>query len=92
MTTDAEQEAERDAERRAASPRGAGWIFSPAVDLATFGGSAAASLLLLAIGWRCGWLDRAAPEWTWIVCVLAVDVAHVWSTAFRAYVEPREWR
>ncbi|MCA9105658.1 MAG: hypothetical protein KDA83_09550 [Planctomycetales bacterium] len=68
------------------------WLFSPTVDLVAFLGSACLSLLLLVFGgWR-GWLHADSPEWTWVTCILAVDVAHVWSTAFRAYFEPVEWQ
>lgn len=77
---------------RSRSIRGQGpWIFSPAVDLFAFLGSAVLSLVLLLIGATQGWLNTTSPEWTWVTCVLAVDVAHVWSTAFRAYFEPVEW-
>lgn len=71
------------------------WLFSPAVDLAAFGGSAALSLALLAVGWRLGLLDGAkadTPEWTWVAAVLLIDVAHVWSTLFRVYLDPAEFR
>lgn len=73
------------------SPSSQAWIFSPAVDLTAFLGSAILSLLLLTLGATQGWLHASSPEWTWVTCVLAVDVAHVWSTAFRAYFEPIEW-
>jgi hypothetical protein len=71
------------------------WLFSPAVDLAAFGGSAALSFALLAVGWRLGLLDGAkadTPEWTWVAAVLLIDVAHVWSTLFRVYLDPEELR
>jgi hypothetical protein len=58
------------------------WIFSRRVDLGVFGGSALASLVLLAVGARLGLLHDDAPEWTWVTAVLLVDVAHVWSTGF----------
>jgi hypothetical protein len=66
------------------------WLFSATVDLATFGGSAVVSLLLLAVGYYAGWLDRDSPEWTWVGAVLLVDVAHVYATAFRVYFSPAE--
>lgn len=71
------------------------WLFSPAVDVAAFGGSALLSFVALAIGWQFGWLDGEkadTPEWTWIVGVLLIDVAHVWSTLFRVYLDPEEFR
>lgn len=80
--------------RAAAAPRSR-WLFSPAVDLAAFGGSAALSLVALAVGWQLGWLDGEkadTPEWAWVVGVLLIDVAHVWSTLFRVYLDPDEFR
>lgn len=68
------------------------WLFSPSVDLATFGGSALLALGLLAAGWKFGWLENDTPEWTWVAAVLLVDVAHVWATAFRVYFVPHELR
>ena len=71
------------------------WLFSPVVDVAAFGGSALLSFVALAIGWQFGWLDGEkadTPEWTWIVGVLLIDVAHVWSTLFRVYLDPEEFR
>ncbi len=68
------------------------WLFSPAVDLAAFLGSAVASLVLLAVGVRLGLTGQGTPDWTWIVGVLLIDVAHVWSTAFVVYFDPVELR
>jgi hypothetical protein len=71
------------------------WLFSPAIDVAAFGGSAALSLAALAVGWRFGWLDGErtdTPDWAWIGGVLLIDVAHVWSTLFRVYLDPVEFR
>ncbi len=62
------------------------WLFSPAIDLAVFGGTALISLLLVLVP------HHGTPEWTWIAGVLLVDVAHVWSTAFVVYLDPAEWR
>jgi len=71
------------------------WLFSPAVDVAAFGGSAVLSFVALAVGWHFGWLDGEkadTPEWTWIAGVLLIDVAHVWSTLFRTYLDREEFR
>lgn len=70
------------------------WLFSAPVDLGAFLGSAALSFLALAIGAQFGWLDgdkRDTPDWTWIAAVLLIDVAHVWSTIFRVYLDPVEF-
>lgn len=66
------------------------WLFSPAIDLAAFTGSAVLSLALLAVGWVTGTLDGASPDWTWVFAVLLVDVAHVHLTFVRVYMDPRE--
>ncbi len=66
------------------------WLFGRRTDLLVFGGSAALALLLAVAGTAAG-LDEA-PTWTWIVCVLLVDVAHVHATAFRTYFDQRELR
>ncbi|MDA8746131.1 hypothetical protein N9N28_16015 [Rubripirellula amarantea] len=66
------------------------WLFSPSVDLCTFLGSAIIALGLLAIGAPLGLLDRETPEWTWIVAILMIDVAHVYSTGFRVYFDREE--
>lgn len=68
------------------------WLFSRNVDLSIFLGSAVASLLLLALGWRLGILNEDSPEWTWVSAVLLIDVAHVWTTTFRVYFDAAEVR
>lgn len=68
------------------------WLFSARVDLAVFLGSALVALALLPLGAELGVLYGDSPEWTWIVAVLLVDVAHVWSTAFRVYLDTEELR
>lgn len=68
------------------------WLFSPAIDLGAFLGSAIASLILLGAGAHFGLLNNDSPDWTWISAVLLIDVAHVWSTGFRVYFDPQEIR
>ncbi|MBA3392656.1 MAG: hypothetical protein H0T89_08435 [Deltaproteobacteria bacterium] len=65
------------------------WLFSPAIDLTVFGGTAVVALALVLLGPHYG---STEPEWSWIVGVLLVDVAHVWSTAFVVYFDPAELR
>jgi hypothetical protein len=76
------------------SPFGADrrWLFGRGTDVAVFGGSAAVSLALLALGVALGIADEDAPGWVFLSCVVAVDVAHVWSTAFRVYLDGAEVR
>lgn len=66
------------------------WLFSPVVDLSVFLGSALVSLLLLWVGAFTGALYSDTPDWAWVPAILLVDVAHVYSTAFRVYFVPNE--
>ena len=50
------------------------------------------SLLLLAGGARLGLLDGDLPVPLWLLLVVGVDVAHVWSTGWRVYADPEELR
>lgn len=68
------------------------WLFSRRLDLALFGGSALAAWLLVGLGALLGVHQSDAPEWTWLCCVVAIDVAHVWSTGFRVYFDGVEIR
>ena len=66
------------------------WLRSPSWDIAVFGGSAMLAAALLAWGQITGVLTGATPTWAWIATVVGVDVAHVWSTAYRVYLDPAE--
>ncbi|HRY44095.1 MAG TPA: hypothetical protein P5164_09130 [Thermoanaerobaculia bacterium] len=68
------------------------WLFSRRADLLLFGGPALVSLLLLAGGARLGLLDGDLPVPLWLLLVVGVDVAHVWSTGWRVYADPEELR
>jgi hypothetical protein len=69
------------------------WLFGRNVDLLTFGGSALVAVGLVALGAPLGWLARrSSPEWVWLACIVAIDVAHVWSTSFRVYLDGAEVR
>lgn len=75
------------------APRSEGpWLFGRRTDLLAFGGSAALSFVALAVGAATGVLHGDSPEWVWLAMILAVDVAHVWSTAFRVYLDGSEVR
>ena len=67
-------------------------MWSPAADLAVFGGSAALAFGVVGVGHLLGIADGVLPEWGWLGFVLAVDVAHVWSTLFRTYLDGQELR
>ncbi len=66
------------------------WMWSARTDLAVFGGSAAVALGLAALAEPLGMGRAGLPEWGWIAFVLAIDVAHVWSTLFRTYFDREE--
>lgn len=68
------------------------WLFSPAVDLAAFLGSAVVALALLAVGASLGVLNSDSPEWTWITAILLIDVAHVYATGFRVYANREDFQ
>ncbi len=68
------------------------WLFSRNTDLGVFLGSALASLVALWIGAQAGILYDDTPDWAWIPAVLLIDVAHVYSTAFRVYFDKAEWQ
>ncbi len=68
-----------------------GWLFSPGVDLTVFAGCALVSVaLVLAAPWLGAVGDT--PLWAWVLLVVCVDVAHVWSTLFRTYLDGEELR
>ncbi|MBN1208686.1 MAG: hypothetical protein JXB05_27745 [Myxococcaceae bacterium] len=67
------------------------WLFGRGVDLAVFAGAALASVaLVLAAPWIGAVGDT--PLWAWVLLVVCVDVAHVWSTVFRTYLDGDELR
>jgi hypothetical protein len=68
------------------------WLVSARWDVTVFGGSALLAFALLGWGRATGVLDGVTPPWAWIATVLAVDVAHVWATAYRVYLDPEETR
>ena len=73
-----------------ASSVNSAWLFGKREDLLLFGGSTAVALLFLGIGHATGLLDGDAPPWLFLVAVVGVDVAHVWSTGWRVLSEGHE--
>ncbi len=65
---------------------GSVWLVSGPVDLAMFLGPAVAAFLLLGLE---PWLAPRGltPLPLWVVAVLLVDVAHVWATIYRTYLD-----
>ncbi len=68
------------------------WMWGARADLAVFGGSALLALGLVAYGHETGLSQAGLPDWGWVAFVLGVDVAHVWSTLFRTYLDGEEVR
>ncbi len=67
------------------------WLLGKATDLALFGGSAAAALLLLALGAVTGLVHGDTPPWLFLGAVVFVDVAHVWATGYRVYLDAADF-
>ena len=68
------------------------WLFSRELDLGVFLGAALVSFGALGVGALAGVLHDETPGWAWVPAVVLCDVAHVWSTAFRTYLDPAERR
>ncbi|GMU60372.1 MAG: hypothetical protein AMXMBFR34_21350 [Myxococcaceae bacterium] len=68
------------------------WLFSPKVDVAVFVGSALASVAVVWAAQALGLVTvgEGTPPWAFLVFVVGVDVAHVWSTLFRVYLDGEE--
>lgn len=68
------------------------WIWGARVDLSVFVGSA---VVALALAVCAPWLASPGgglPVWGYLLFVIAVDVAHVYATLFRTYLDPDELR
>jgi len=61
-------------------------------DLWIFGGSFALPLLLVLLAELFGTPNRELPEWAFLAFVVGVDVAHVYATLFRTYLDREELR
>jgi len=68
------------------------FLFGARGDLLTFGGAVALSLALLTLGAVTGALDGEMSPGLWLALVVGIDVAHVWSTTLRVYLDPAELR
>ncbi|REG26024.1 hypothetical protein ATI61_112119 [Archangium gephyra] len=67
------------------------WLFGRGVDLTVFAGSALMSVALVLAAPALGAVGDT-PLWAWALLVVCVDVAHVWSTLFRTYLDGDELR
>ncbi len=68
---------------------GGAWLVSPRFDLWMFLAPAVVALFLVPLGPYLAPRGET-PLPMWIVLVLGVDVAHVWATLFRTYLDPVE--
>jgi len=68
------------------------YLFGARADLLAFGGAALFSALLLAVGAATGALAADLSPFMWLLLVVGIDAAHVWSTLFRVYLDPAEVR
>ncbi len=67
------------------------WIYSPKFDLAAIIGPPVLITLIVLI-----WGDKLSaindtPLWLWVLLVLGIDVAHVYSSLFRTYFDKEEY-
>jgi hypothetical protein len=68
------------------------WIYSPKFDLlAIIGPPLAVTAIVLFWGNRLAAISDT-PPWLWILLVLGIDVAHVYSSLFRTYFDPEEFQ
>jgi hypothetical protein len=66
------------------------WLFGRKTDLWVFVAPAVAAVLLVALAQTLGVGNADTPPALWLIAVLGVDVAHVWSTLYRTYSDPEE--
>lgn len=69
------------------------WLWGQETDLLVFGGSAVVALLAVLWARYSGVAQSGVfPEWAFIVFILMIDVAHVYATLFRTYLDGSELR
>lgn len=68
------------------------WIYSPKFDLAAIIGPAVAVTGIVLIWGRQIAAVQDTPPWLWILLVLGIDVAHVYSSLFRTYFDREEFQ
>lgn len=68
------------------------WIYSPKFDLAAIiGPPVLVTAIVLIWGHQIAAVNET-PPWLWILLVLGIDVAHVYSSLFRTYLDPQEFQ
>jgi hypothetical protein len=68
------------------------WLVSRKFDLLFFLGPALLSLILIVPALAGLLPDTQTPVWAWVALVVFVDVAHVWASLYRVYLDPVERR
>jgi len=68
------------------------WLWGARTDLAVFGGSVALAMALASLAPWLADAGGALPLWGFVVFVVLLDVAHVYSTLFRTYFDSAELR
>lgn len=76
----------------APTPLRPGWILGPRADAAVFTGPVLGAAALVLWAWSRGVLHADMPPWMFVLLVVACDVAHVYATAFRVYLDPARFR
>jgi len=66
------------------------WIHSPAFDGTLIVGPAVVSVLAVLL--LPALHAEQTPPWGWLLFVVGVDVTHVWSSLYRTYLDPDEFR
>ena len=69
-----------------------GWIFGPRTDLAVFLGPLVVSGAIVALAARAGRLHEPVPPMAFVLLVVGCDVAHVYATLYRTYLDAGERR
>ena len=67
-----------------------GWILGRRADLLLFGLPVLAAAAVALFSWKAGVLHTDLPPWGFALLIVGVDVAHVYSTAFRVYLDRDE--
>lgn len=72
-------------------PGGPSWLVSAHFDLLVFAVPAVVALALVPMG---AWLAPSGdvPFPMWVLAVVFVDVAHVWASLYRTYLDPTAWQ
>ncbi len=66
------------------------WLVSPSFDVALFTGPAILSVLLVWLIPGASVSGAQTPLWAWLLFVVGVDVAHVWASLYRTYLDREE--